>query len=116
MALRQQMEDSNHELVSMLTQLIGKMFNPLIQQTRNSYQTLTDQMRWIADFFGAPPTRNMQMPQNQNKRLVQIPVERPDNIIPITQMQQPIVEPQPQGEPERTLVLVQRNQDADQVV
>jgi len=45
MALRQQMEDSNHELVSMLTQLLGKMFNPLIQQTGNSYQTLTDQMR-----------------------------------------------------------------------
>jgi hypothetical protein len=31
-------------------------------------------------------------------------------------MQQPVVEPQPQEEPERVPILVQRNQDADQVV
>jgi len=55
MALRQQMEDTNDEMVNMLTQQIGTVFNPLIQQTHNSYQTLTDQMGRIADFFGAPP-------------------------------------------------------------
>jgi len=36
MALRQQMEDTNHEMVNMLTQKIGTVFNPLIQQTHNS--------------------------------------------------------------------------------
>ena len=36
MALRQQMEDTNHEMVNMLTQKIGMVFNPLIQQTHNS--------------------------------------------------------------------------------
>jgi len=44
MALRQQMEDTNHEMVNMLIQQIGTVFNPPIQQTHNSYQTLTDQM------------------------------------------------------------------------
>jgi len=56
------------------------------------------------------------MPQNQNQRLVQIPVERLNNEISVAQMQQPVVEPQPQEEPAKVPILVQRNQDADQVV
>ena len=36
MAFRQQMEDTNHEMVNMLTQQIGTVFYPLIQQTHNS--------------------------------------------------------------------------------
>ena len=43
-ALRQLMEDSNHEMVNMLTQQIGTVFNPLIRDTHNSYLTLSDQM------------------------------------------------------------------------
>jgi hypothetical protein len=115
-ALRQQMKDSSHEMVNMLTQQIGTVFNPLIIQTHNSYQMLTDQMGWIADYFGAPPTQNRPMAQNQNQRPVQIPVERLNNGVPVTQMQQPVVEPQPQGEPVGAPILVQRNQDVDQVV
>ena len=34
----------------------------------------------------------------------------------INQTQQSVVKPQPQGESERTPILVQRNQDADQMV
>jgi len=116
MVLRQQMEDTNPEMVNMLTQQIGTVFNPLIQQTHNSYQTLTDQMRRIANFFGAPRIQKRPMPQNQSQRPVQIPVERLNNGVPVAQMQQPVVKPQPQEEPERVLILVQRNQDADQVV
>jgi len=116
MALRQQMDDTNHEMVNMLTQQIGTVFNPLIQQTHNSYQTLIDQMGRIVDFFGAPPTQNRPMPHNQNLRPVQILVERLNNGAPVAQIQQPVVELQPQGKPERAPILVQRNQDADQVV
>jgi len=116
MALRQQMEDTNHEMVNMLIQQIGKVFNPLIQQTHNSYQTLTNQMGWIADFFGTPPIQNRPVPQNQNQRPVQIPVEILNNGIPFAQTQKPVVEPQLQEKPERVLILVQRNQDAEQVV
>jgi hypothetical protein len=76
------------------------MFNPLIQQTHNSYQTLTNQMGRIADFFGAPPPQNRPMPQNQNQRSVQVLVERLNNGVHVAQMQQPVVKPQPQREPE----------------
>jgi hypothetical protein len=39
--LRQQMDESNHEMVNFLTQQIGTMFNPLIRDTNRSYQALT---------------------------------------------------------------------------
>jgi len=116
MALRKEMGDTNNEMVNMLTQQKGIVFYPLIQQTHNSYQTLTDQMRRIVDFFGAHPTQNRPMPQNQNQRPVQIPVKRLNNGVLVAQMQKPIVEPKPQEELERVLLLVQRNQDVDQVV
>jgi len=116
MALRQQMEDTNHEMVNMLTQQIGTLFNPLIQQTHNSYQTLTHQMGRIVDFFGAPHVRNRPVPQNQNLRPIQILVERLNNGVHVAQIQQPVVEPQQQEELERVPILVQRNQDVDQVV
>jgi len=64
MVLRQQIEDTNHEIINMLTQQIGTVFNPLIQQTHNRYQTLTDQMGRIVDFFGVSPVQNRPVPQN----------------------------------------------------
>ena len=36
-ALRQQMEDSNLEMVNQVTQQIGTFINPLIRDTNNSY-------------------------------------------------------------------------------
>jgi len=74
-AVRQQMEDSNHEMVNQVTQQIGTIINPLIRDTNNSYQALSAQMERIANFFGAPPVRNMSVPQNQNARKVEIPAE-----------------------------------------
>jgi len=73
-------------------------------------------MRRIADFFGAPPIQNRPVPQNQNQMAVQIPVERLNNGVHVAQMQQLVVEPQLQEEPEWVPILVQRNKDADQVV
>lgn len=71
MALRHQIEDCNHEMVNMLTQQIGTVFNPLIQETDNSYLTLSDKMGRIADFFDASLVCNTLMPQNQNLRHVE---------------------------------------------
>ncbi|XP_057421488.1 uncharacterized protein LOC130715404 [Lotus japonicus] len=48
------MDDSNHEMVNMLAQQIGTVFNPFIQNTNESYQQLTRQMGRIADAFGVP--------------------------------------------------------------
>jgi len=70
------MEDSNHERVNMLTQQIGTIFNPLIRDTHYSYLALSDPMRRIADFFGAPRRRNVQIPQVQNPRHVEVLVNR----------------------------------------
>jgi len=40
MLFRQQMNDSDHEMVNLLTQQIGMVFNPLIQNTNQGYQAL----------------------------------------------------------------------------
>jgi hypothetical protein len=58
LSLRQQMDESNHEMVNTLTQQLGIVINPLIQNTNDSYQMLTNQMSQIADFFGAPHNNN----------------------------------------------------------
>ncbi|KAK2428816.1 hypothetical protein QL285_027304 [Trifolium repens] len=131
-AMRQQMDDSNHDMVNMLTQQIGTVFNPLIQNTNQSYQLLANQMGRIADFFGAPQVPNQQVPQIQNVVPLQI-AQAPNNVIvpaanPVNQVLQhvPVVEPQaqpqaqpqaiPQVEPNPGIVLVNRNQNADDVV
>jgi len=54
MLLRQQMDESNHEMVNLLTQQIDTMFNPLIQDTNQSYQALATQMGRIEYFFAHP--------------------------------------------------------------
>jgi hypothetical protein len=110
------MEESNHDMVNMLTQQIGRVFNPLIQDTDSSYQALSTQIERIVNFFGAPHVRNTPAPQNQSVRLVENPVERPNNVIPVNQVQQPVVEQQALRGGERIQILVKRNQDADQVV
>ena len=60
--LRQTMDESNHDMVNTLTQQIGDVFNPLINNTDNTYQLLAQQMGRIADFFGTPPPPNHLVP------------------------------------------------------
>jgi len=52
--LRQQMDESNHEMVNFLTQEIGTVFNPFIRDTKRIYQALTTQMGRITHFFTPP--------------------------------------------------------------
>ena len=108
-ALRQQMEDCNHEMVNMLTQHIGTMFNPLIRDTHNSYLAISDQMGRIADFFGAPPRRNVQIPQVPNPRPVEVPVNRSNDGNHANLVHQPVVKPQVPRVQVRVPILVQRN-------
>jgi hypothetical protein len=44
MLFRQQMDESNHEMVNLLKQQIGTVFNPLMQTTNQGYQALAAQM------------------------------------------------------------------------
>lgn len=57
------MDESNHYMVNMLTQQIGIVFNPLIQNTNYTYQQLAHQMGRIAYLFGAPQVPIQQIPQ-----------------------------------------------------
>lgn len=52
--IRQQMDESNHEMVQMLANQMNTIFNPLIQNTTQTNQQMTTQMTRIADFFGVP--------------------------------------------------------------
>ncbi|KAK2430305.1 hypothetical protein QL285_028653 [Trifolium repens] len=101
-ALRQQMDESNHDMVNALTQQIGTVFNPVLQTANDNYLLLANQMGRMADFFGAPDA-----PNNQR-----VPRANPET--------QPEVQAQPvrieREQPEQEVVLVNRNQDADNVL
>ena len=112
--LRQQMDESNHKMVNLLTQQIGTMFNPLIRDTNQSYQALTTQMGRIADFFAPPKPVYQPVTQIQNQQPLWL-VEQ------MVQRQQPMPQPQPvelviviQGQPK--IILVDRNDNSDEVV
>jgi hypothetical protein len=110
--LRQQMDESNHEMVNLLTQQIGTVFNPLIRDTNRSYQALTTQMGRIAYLFAPPKHVYQPVPQIQNQQPLWL-------IDPMVQRPQLVPQPQPvelviQGQPE--VVLVDRNHDVDEVV
>ncbi|KEH40930.1 hypothetical protein MTR_1g037660 [Medicago truncatula] len=70
--LRQQMDESNHDMINMLTQQIDTIFNPLIQNTNQSYQALAIQMERIEGFFAPPQPGHQQIPQVQNPQPLQI--------------------------------------------
>ena len=106
--LRQQMDESNHEMVNLLTQQIGTVFNPLIRDTNRSYQALTTQMGRITDFF-APPQLVTQTQNQQPLRLIEPMVQRPHHV-PQPQPVEPVIQGQPQ------VILVDRNNNADEVV
>lgn len=52
--LRQQMDDSNHELVNMLTNQMGTIFNPLIQESTETNRQVANQLTRLCNFLGAP--------------------------------------------------------------
>ena len=111
-SLRQQIDESNHEMVNLLTQQIGTMFNPLIQDTNLSYQALATQMERIANFFVPPQPIHQPIPQVQNLqllRLIEPMVQRPQ-IVPQPQLVEPVVQVPPE------VGLVNRNHDAKEVV
>ena len=79
-----------------------------------SYQALSAQMERITNFFGAPPTRNTLVPQNQNTGPIEIPAARCVDQVPENREQQ-VVPPQAQEEPESSPIQqARRNNYEDQ--
>jgi len=111
-SLRQQMDETNHKMVNLLTQQIGTMFNPLIRDTNRSYQALTTQMGRISYLFAPPQPVYQPVTQIQYQqllRLVELMVQRQQRV-PQPQPVEPII----QGQPE--VILLDRNNNADEVV
>lgn len=82
------MDESNHEMVNLLTQKIGTVLNPLIRDTNRSYQALTTHMRRIEDFFAPPQPIYHPVTQIQNQQLLRL-VEQ------MVKRQQYVPQPQP---------------------
>jgi hypothetical protein len=116
MALRQQMDEANHEMANLVTQQMGAVINPLIRESNNSYQALSAQMERIADFCSAPAAQDRPVTRNPNVGSVENPAVSQNNQVPETQTQPPRVQQQAPKEPERMPIVVNRHQDADQVV
>jgi len=60
------MDESNHQMVNMLTQQSDIAFNLLIQNTNQSCQVLTTQMGRITYLFTTVQVTNQHIPQIQN--------------------------------------------------
>lgn len=75
--IRQQIDESNHEIVQMLANQMNTIFNPLIQNTTQTNKQIAAQMTHIVDFFGVPqPPRHPQrewMIENQGVALEEDP-------------------------------------------
>ncbi|XP_027346518.1 uncharacterized protein LOC113858200 [Abrus precatorius] len=74
-SMRQQMDESNHEMVNMLTHQMTTVLNPIVETTNTSYQILAEQMRRIADVFGAP-----RVPIRQGQNVAQTPHQDATNL------------------------------------
>jgi len=59
------MDESNYEMINLLTQEIGTVFNPLIRDINRSYQDLTTQMGRTTYCFAPPQPVYQSVTQNQ---------------------------------------------------
>lgn len=108
------MDESNHEMVHMLTQQMGTILRILIQDSTQSYQQLETQIIRIRDFLGAPRAQVLRNPT---------PPPQPETPVRQEELTDDTVE-QEYEEFEQVLrvarrppvVLVNRNQDPDQMV
>ena len=103
-------------MVNMVTQQIGAVINPLIQDSNKSYQAMSVQMEQMDDFFGAPATRNVPMPRNLSVGLTESPTVGQINQMPEIRTQPQRVQIPAQEESKTVPILVNRHQDVDQVV
>lgn len=95
--MRHLMDKRNHDIVHIITNKIGNMFNPFLENTIRSYQQLTHQMGKIADLLGAPSMLQTLVP----------------NILQgVNPLENRIVE-NDQSPEDLNMVLVQRNQDGE---
>lgn len=121
--LRQQMDDSNHDLVHMLTNQMGSVINPIVQESaetnRQSAETnrqVIAQLTRLCNFLGAPQVLVLQAPLavrmaapvQQNMGAADDETVHQGQVVNNQPPRNPMVEP--------PRIVVNRNQEADQVV
>lgn len=122
MDMRQQMDESNLELVNSLAQQMEIIFNPLITNTNQTYELLANQMGRITGFFGTLQIPPRLTPQISNVEQVETPKNgmvhanvsqdqrfRPE-LVPNREEEEYIGQHNPRP------LMLQRNQDTDQVL
>ncbi|XP_050875075.1 uncharacterized protein LOC127078684 [Lathyrus oleraceus] len=124
------MDASNHGMVGVLAREMNTSFSPLIQnvnRTNNdnaqTYQQLSAQMRRIADFLGAPQFSvrhrlNQVIIQEEEPTINQVRPPRQaldERVMGARLEQQPVRQEVPEEQPRRVM-MVNRDQDADEVI
>ncbi|XP_050890253.1 uncharacterized protein LOC127095628 [Lathyrus oleraceus] len=115
--LRQQMDDSNHELVNMLTNQMGTVFNPVIHESTETNRQVANQLTRLCNFLGAPARQMAQVVRQTILVQVEIRVTKDETV-----HEGQILRPQQNQGVEsgvagrNQMMLVNRHQDADQII
>ncbi|XP_050915750.1 uncharacterized protein LOC127130832 [Lathyrus oleraceus] len=115
--LRQQMDDSNHELANMLTNQMGTVFNPLIQESAETNRQVVNQLTRLCNFLGAPARQMTQMIRPIVPVQMEIWAAEEETVHEgqiIRPLQNQGVESGVTGR--NQVIMVNRHQDADQIV
>ncbi|XP_050909553.1 uncharacterized protein LOC127123374 [Lathyrus oleraceus] len=108
------MDESNHEMVHMLTQQMGAILRPLIQDSTQSYQQFVTQMTRIRDFLKAPRAQVRRNPMPPPRP--ETPHRQEERTDDIVEQEYQEFEQMPRVARRPPVVMVNRNQDPDQVV
>lgn len=108
------MDESNHEMIHMLTQQMGTILRPLIQDSTQSYQKLATQMTRIGDFLWAPRAQVCQTHPPPPRP--ETPVRHEEMADETIEQEYEEVEPISRVAQRPPVILVNRNQDLDHVV
>ncbi|XP_050890427.1 uncharacterized protein LOC127095840 [Lathyrus oleraceus] len=115
--LKKKMDDSNHELVNMLTNQMGTIFNPVIHESAETNRQVANQLTRLCNFLGAP-VRQMAQVVRQTVPVQMVIGAAEDETVHEGQILRP---QQNQGVESgvagrNQMVLVNRHQHADQIV
>lgn len=66
------MDESNHDMVNMLTHRMTIIINPLVETINQNYQLLARQMGRLVDVFGAPPNPTVNQVANALSILIKM--------------------------------------------
>ncbi|XP_050875892.1 uncharacterized protein LOC127079548 [Lathyrus oleraceus] len=101
-------------MVHVLTQQMGTILRPLMQDSTQSYQQLATQMTRIEDFIGAPRAQVRQTPPPPPRP--EIPTRHEETVDETIEQEHQEVKSIPRVAQRPPIVLVNRNHDPDHVV